>query len=314
MQHSGQRVPIAILSFNRPTYLREVLLSLRPQVDKYDCIYLFQDGAWNPYSGQSKAHPVAISTCIDIFREILPWGIVAASDRNLGVAENYERAEQEIFGRLQSQCAVFLEDDLVLSPNFLPVTLMLLDLARREPRISYVSAYGHLWAALPEQKLRERELIHMHENWGFAMTRKAWLAERPFRHEYLRFVEGRDYTQRDDESIISFYKQRGWETTLTSQDVARWIASLELGKVRLTTFPCHARNIGRVGVHVTEAFYDQAKLGSSIFFPDRPRRPEPPTEAQFALWLDTERRRFTTEPHPFYFPHATGMRKREPSM
>jgi len=304
---SDERFPIAILSFNRPRYLREVLLSLRPQVDRRDRIVLFQDGAWNAYSGQSRARPEDISDSIVLFQRIVPWGIVAASDRNLGVAENYERAEQELFGRLQAPRALFLEDDLVLAPNFLTVTRMLLDLARRDPRIGYVSAYGNFWAPPPEQRSRARELMHMHENWGFAMTREAWLAERPFRRAYLRLVQGTDYMQRDLSAIIGFYASRGWRTTVTSQDAARWIASLELGKVRLTTFACHARNIGRTGVHSNELSYDQAKLASATFASGRPVRPRPPTDAQIAAWLDAERRRFSSEPRSFYDGHGTGM-------
>jgi hypothetical protein len=305
---SRERLPIAILSFNRPHYLREVLLSLQPQVNQRDRIILFQDGAWNAYSGELRARPEDIAACILLFQTVLPWGIVAESDRNLGVAENYERAEQELFGRMQAPYGLFLEDDLVLSPNFLTVTRMLLDLAQRNPRIGYVSAYGNFWATPSEQESSARELMHMHENWGFAMTREAWLAERPFRREYLRLVQGTDYIQRDAWAIIRFYESRGWKTTVTSQDAARWIASLELGKVRITTFPCHALYIGRVGVHSNEAFYDYAKFASAVFFSRRPSWPKPLTDAQVANWLDVERCRFTSEPQSFYDGHSTGMR------
>ncbi len=159
--------------------------------------------------------------------------------------------------------ALFLEDDLVLSPNYLAVTQMLLSLAQGDPRISYVSAYGNFWANLGEQKRRQRELILMHENWGYAMTRETWLAERPFRRDYFDLLQGVDYTQRDSRAIIQFYEKRGWKTIITSQDCARWIAAIELGKVRLTTFPCHARNIGRGGVHFTKAHYDRTRLADA---------------------------------------------------
>jgi hypothetical protein len=303
----AERFPIAILSFNRPNYLREVLLSLRPQVDERIQIILFQDGFLNPYSGRLCAQPEDIAACVELFRTILPWGTVAASDRNLGIAENYERAEEEIFVHIKASCGLFLEDDLVLSPNFLAVTGMLLDLARRDARIGYVSAYGDFWATASEQKRRARELIHMHENWGFAMTRDAWLAERPFRCEYLSRIQGTDYVQRDHAEIIRFYESRGWKTAITSQDAARWIACLELAKVRLTTVPCHARYIGRVGVHFNEEYYDRANFAASVFFAGRPKRPEQPSDTQINNWIETERRRFTSERRPFYHGHPTGL-------
>ena len=299
-------LPIAIISFDRPEYLKQVLASLRPQVDRRYPIFLFQDGGWNPHSRQTRCNPDAIAKCIALFRKIIPWGIVFASDCNLGIADNYERAEQEIFGRMEAPQALFLEDDLVLSPNFLTATHMMLDLAKQEQRISYVSAYGNFWADLHDQVSHRRELIHMHENWGFAMTRQAWLAERPFRQEYLRLLQGKDYTQRDSQAIIQFYSQRGWKTLITSQDGARWIASLELGKVRLTTFPCYARYIGRTGIHFTEKLYDQSGLAGATFFTGRPFPPDPPTDKQITDWIAAERRRFTTEPRSFYVGHATG--------
>ncbi len=300
---------IAILSFDRPSYLEQVLHSLRPQVNRNDTIFLFQDGAWNPHSQQAKGSTAGIDKCVALFRSIIPWGIVKTSGYNLGVAENYERAEQELFERMQCPHALFLEDDLVLSPNYLAVTQMLLSLAQGEPRISYVSAYGNFWASLDEQTRRKRELMHMHENWGFALTRKTWLAERPFRRDYLNLLQGADYTQRDSRAIVQFYEKRGSNNRVTSQDAARWIASVELGKVRLTTFPCHARNIGRVGVHFTKALYDRTRLAGARFFTGRPCAPDPPTDKQITDWLATERARFTTEPRPFYpgYPMEGGL-------
>jgi hypothetical protein len=300
------RFPIAILSFDRPDYLQQMLSSLRRQVNRRDEIILFQDGAWNAYSRQQKATPRAIDACIRTFRRFIPWGTVVRSEHNLGIAENYERAEQHLFRTLAAAEALFLEDDLVLSPNFLAVTQMLLDLAQRDPRIGYVSAYGNLWAKPAEQTARRRQLIHMHENWGFALTRSAWLAERPFREQYLRLVQGRDYGARDHDAILRFYRERGWHLNVTSQDGARWIGSLELDRVRLTTFACHARYIGRRGVHWTEDLYKRSGLGSTKLYRGAPEPPEPPTDAQIAEWLAIERSRFTVAARPFYMGHATG--------
>jgi hypothetical protein len=299
----AEALPIAMLSFDRPRYLKRVLLRLRRQIGPSQPVVFLQDGAWNLHSRRLKASPWAVAECIRLFRRVIPWGTVAASDINLGIAANYERAEQEMFARLAAKHALFLEDDMVLSPNYLTVIRMLLDLAKHDRRISYVSAYGNFWAGLFEQEARRCELIHMHENWGFAMTREAWLAERPFRREYLALLHGTDYTERN---IIRFYREHGWNTLITSQDSARWIASLELGRVRLTTFPCHARNIGRQGVHSTNEIYHQSGISGARFFAGPLCAPEPPTDAQIATWIATERARFTTEPKAFYAGHLTG--------
>ncbi|MGA3303029.1 MAG: hypothetical protein ABSC72_07040 [Methylovirgula sp.] len=182
----------------------------------------------------------------------------------------------------------------------------MLDIARNDQRISYISASGNFWASLREQKVRSQELMPMHENWGFALTREAWLAERPFRLEYLRLLEGCDYTQRSSEAILQFFADRGWKVSISGQDAARWIASTELGRVRVTTFACHARYIGALGVHSTKRFYKNAKFAHARFFNRRLDYLNPMTDEQYEQWIAIDRRRFTVDPIPFYPGHKTG--------
>src|SRR5580700_5885255 len=298
-------IPIAILSFDRPHYLREVLHSLRGQVFERDQIFLFQDGAINAWSGRTKAAAEKIEQCIEVFQGLIPWGTVLASESNVNIALNYERAENHMFKTLGVPYALFLEDDLVLSPQYLTVIGSLLDIATMDSRVAYVSAYGNMWASQHEQRQRRRELQHMHENWGFAMTRDAWLQERPFRERYLSLLDGRDYSERDNSRIRAFYEERGWKTKVTSQDAARWIASVELGKVRITTFACHARYIGEYGQHFNPDLYYRCRFDRT-FMSDVPAvKPLRPTPDQIEAWLETERKRFRGEIGPFYGGHGS---------
>jgi hypothetical protein len=298
-------MPIAILSFNRPHYLREMLHSLRCQISKRDEILLFQDGSVNACSGRIKATPDKIQQCINVFKTLVPRGTVLASEGNIGIALNYERAENYVFKTLGRPHALFLEDDLVLSPQYLTVIRSLLDIARSDSRLAYVSAYGNMWASQSEQWKRRRELQHMHENWGFAMTREAWLQERPFREQYLSLLAGRDYSERDGSRILEFYERRGWKTNVTSQDAARWIASVELGKVRITTFACHARYIGESGEHSGPDFYYRCRFDQTLMLDTPVARPKRPTSVQIESWLETERKRFRGEIGPFYSGHPS---------
>jgi hypothetical protein len=229
---------------------------------------------------------------------------VSYEEVNSGIAFNYERAERYFFETLQRPYALFLEDDLVLSPHYLTVIHYLLDIARSDKRVAYVSAYGNLWASLDEQLEKARELRHMHENWGFAMTREAWLEERPFRRQYLSLLQGADYTNRDSLRIEQFYAYRGWKTKFTSQDASRWISAVELGKVRITTFACYARYIGETGVHFTRELYYRCGFDQTLMLETPPVRPERPTTPQIRHWLETERKRFRGELGPFYKGHG----------
>ncbi|UCI17805.1 hypothetical protein FJ970_22225 [Mesorhizobium sp. B2-1-8] len=296
--------PIAILSFDRPGYLREVLYSLRPQIAERDRVVLFQDGGWNRWSGRQKGNAELIAQCVAAFRRIIPWGEVVEAPENLGIALNYERAERYLFEDSRAEKALFLEDDLLLSPNYLGVVGQLLDLAEQDQRIAYVAAYGDLWAGRRSQRRRAHDLIPMHENWGAALTRSAWLAERPFRKQYLELVGDCDYSRRDHEAIKAFYSGRGWKNEITSQDAARWIACAERGAVRVTTFACHARYIGMHGEHSTPKLFKASKFDKTVVFRGTPPDLTAPTDDEVALWLGTERQRFQGGGKPFYVGHG----------
>ncbi|QPC93563.1 hypothetical protein [Mesorhizobium sp. INR15] len=296
--------PIAILSFDRPGYLRQVLKSLRPQITEADKVVLFQDGGWNRWSKRQKGNNERIGQCVATFHRTIPWGEVIEAPENLGIALNYERAERHVFEDLQAGKGLFLEDDLVLSPNYLGTIGQLLDLAEQDPRIAYVAAYGDLWASQRVQRQRAHDLIAMHENWGAALTRRTWLAERPFRKKYLELVDGCDYSRRDSHAIRAFYAGRGWKNPVTSQDAARWIACAERGAVRISNFACHARYIGKRGEHSNPRLFKASRFASTVMFRGSPPDLAAPTDAQVAQWLDAERQRFLGDGKPFYPGHA----------
>lgn len=283
-------LPIAILSFNRPDYLGEVLASLAQQLGPQDQCYLFQDGGWNPHSRIQKTPETTIAECAAIFQRMIPSGRAFVASVNLGIAGNYRRAEEYLFSALQVPEALFLEDDLVLSPHYLGVTTDLLDLAGKIPELGYVSAYGDFWADLATQQAHEGELQPMHENWGSAMTRQSWLKQRPIREMYWSLVRHCDYRQRDHEKIRAFYRELGVEMRITSQDASRWIACAEYGLLRMTPRTCHARYIGEVGEHAGGGYYQKYRFGDAVWYPRRPSLDVPSPE-QIMSWRETEKQK-----------------------
>lgn len=296
---------IAVLSFDRPDYLKKVLESLRSQISDSDRITLFQDGHVDPFSGKEVASPEKIQTCVRVFRRLFPAGEIVSAPENLGIALNYERAEVRVFLKNGSKACLFLEDDLVLSPRFVEVTGQLLGFAEIDPRIAYVSACGNLWADKNQQHKHSRDLMPMHENWGAAMTRTSWLAEREFRQSYMKLIGERPYKDRDHEKIISFYASRGWICKFTSQDSARWIACLERNAIRLSTFACHARYIGEQGVHFTPEIYEKGGFAKTVMFEGSLPELSAPDDEWIENRLSAERNRFSGRGNAFYVSHGS---------
>jgi len=263
--------PIVIMAFNRPDYLKEVLDSLLQQqgacLDERR-IALFQDGSYNEYSQKKYADPADIAANIAAFRERFPEGAIAHSPTNLGVALNFDRAERWAFETLAADAAIFLEDDMVLSPHYIRTVDRMLDMAMEDKRIGYVAAYGDWNRTLAKQHEHPGRLAPLPQNWAFGLTRHQWLKIQSFLEEYLPFVRGIDYRFRPHTRIYDLYSRYGMERVESSQDRAKLIACALTGGLRVNTTACLARYIGRVGLHSNERLYVASGFERTEIYPD----------------------------------------------
>ena len=76
--------PIAVLSFNRPLFLRPVRESLVGQILPIDGsrIHLFQDGARSVGEGGSSHEQGLVDECVQIFRRAVPKDTEHRASRN----------------------------------------------------------------------------------------------------------------------------------------------------------------------------------------------------------------------------------------
>ncbi len=294
----GGRCPIVVLSFTRPDYLRPVLESL---VAQQGCalagrpVLLFQDGERNAFSGRRHGRAELIAQCVALFRALVPHGVVMASEGNLGVALNFERAERFVFEETGAAAAIFLEDDLVLSPHYIATLDGLLATHAADERVGYVAAYGDHRVALAEQRENPSRLTAMHHNWGFALTRRQWLRMRPRMADYLDLVRHVDYRQRDPEAIHQLYARWGFGRNPTSQDAAKTMACIATGAIKLKTRACLGRYIGERGLHMSPAVFEQRGFARTELFPDRVAEFEPLTDALYQRVME-ELRRWAGQP------------------
>jgi SAM-dependent methyltransferase len=238
--------PVAVLSYNRPQLLKAFLESLKEQsvpVDPQN-IALFQDNG-----------DAANDECILIFKEAFPNGNVFATENNLGVALNMDRAERHIFEVLGADAGYFFEDDLILGPHYITALNQLAAFALKDERIGYVAAYGCHTASLEEQKRRRHDLVPMSHKWGFALTRSHWWRQRDIIEPYLDIVRQRPYRERDHAAIQAYFRKLGYPLAATSQDAAKDVATFVLGATKIMSFACFGKYEGREGVHFTPEAY-----------------------------------------------------------
>ena len=265
-------IPICVMSFNRSDYLGRVLRSLQRQRGcniENRKIVLFQDGAVNPFSNKRHASDENINKCIDTFKSYFPNGDRRISLVNLGVALNFERAERHVFEELNADCAIFLEDDLVLSDHYISVLTNLIDSFSQDQRVGYVAAYGHHDRSLEEQRVNRNKLISLYHNWGFALYRRQWLKIRSYLLEYLNLIKDFDYTTRNRESISKLFASWGFGCPATSQDAAKTIACCIDGAIKVNTYACNATYIGERGLHMNPELFKKRGYENSILYPER---------------------------------------------
>ncbi len=276
-------VPIAILSFNRPQLLRQVLESLRVQSASLDDtdVALFQD--W------SDEHVDLHEDCISTFLSIFPSGLVKRAEKNLGVAVNFERAENWCFLEKDADVAYFFEDDMVLGKHYIQALNAMASIALNDERIAYVSAYGNHRLALSEQRARKDQISVLDHKWAFALTRRQWLRQKPIIDGYLDIVRKQKYSQRDNTAIRSYFASLGYGSEGTSQDAAKDVASCVLGTVKLNSVACYAKYVGKEGLHSNASLY--AKMGydkTEIF--DGPVEFSTPTNDQINQIISNSRK------------------------
>lgn len=258
--------PIIILSFNRPNYLEQVLKSLTAQVDvnwETTQIHLFQDGRVNPSSGREKAKAEDIDACCKIFSDYFPSGFIHRSEENLGIALNFDRAERFAFEELDADVAIFLEDDLILSPYYMKTMSRLADIACAREDVGYFAAYGVHRTPLDDQIEFSNDLAPLEHNWAFGLTKRQWEKSRVYIDQYLDLVRNIDYTDRPHDKIKTLFNSWGGAMAGSSQDVAKTLACYFTGSVKINTYAVFAKYIGESGVHFTKQHYEQLGYGQS---------------------------------------------------
>lgn len=273
------QIPIVIMSFDRPQYLERVLqtvVSQRPFRQREPVYYMLQDGCVSPRSGRIIGNQTNILRSREVFAQYLPQGQLYASEHNLGVAMNFDRAERLVFEDLAHDIAIFLEDDLLLQPSYFRIMEELLNIALQREDIGMVSACGfRVSTPIAEQRHRRREICLMDEhNWAFGLTRRAWRARDAVLQPYIRRMRQIDYRDRDKgedkqwmAALQKAYARHG-QGYLSSQDSMKNLAMEVLDLHRISTFTNNARYIGKQGEHSTLEKFQKRGYETTIMFND----------------------------------------------
>ena len=254
---------INIFSFNRPKYLVQVLAGLKKNnLEGWDVI-LWQDGARNKFSNRAKALDEDIEACVFAFGMAFPKSVIAgghAHGENWGTGLTYRNAKEHTFN--QYELALFIEDDLVPSPQYLDILLKIHSQVKDNPRVAQVSAYG------PDRLLTDKEqeigafsFEPCKPNWGYLLSKEQWLRRKDHLTGYWDLIKDCDYKERDHAAIENWMADQGYPIKSTSQDTADALAINKAGEVKLSTMTRNATYIGASGLNFTPEQFESGYYG-----------------------------------------------------
>ncbi|MFC1773127.1 glycosyltransferase [Pseudomonadota bacterium] len=157
--------PVALFIYNRPDHLRRVITSLKQCAEFNETpILVFADGA------KDKGEEGNVGRAREVAHECLGAGAVYDErDHNLGLAQSIIRGVDKVcsqYGRV-----IVIEDDLIVSPEFLRYMNASLDYYEEWEEVFQVSGYMFP-ISLPQTN--RCFLLPLTTSWGWATWARAW--------------------------------------------------------------------------------------------------------------------------------------------
>lgn len=159
--------PIALFVYNRPDHVTRTLKTLqRNSMARLSELHVFSDGPKNA------GDVYAVGQVRAVIRKITGFSLVRVHERveNLGLARSVINGVTELsrmYGRV-----IVLEDDLVVSPEFLSFMNQALHHYQNEQTVMQVS--GYMFPVLHPERLGSTFLCRVPTSWGWATWERGW--------------------------------------------------------------------------------------------------------------------------------------------
>ena len=261
-------IGVGILAFNRPQYLRRLLISLEMQTDLSGCeFHLFLDGAINQTTGVQYAYQKDIDACERLFeRARLPNKHIHTQEQNVGISI----ASLELTDTLAStyERIMQLEDDVVLSPDWLYLARILYGELEEHPDVySFNPGFRRYGTHADDAANLGRITYTWNHMWCECFTADRWARIRDYYMEYHAYVVEEDYIERMDGPVREFFDGLGMREGLAcSQDGGREMAIVRSGMCRAQCAVNRALGIGQYGIHFTPELYAEMGFARQVPF------------------------------------------------
>lgn len=259
-------IGIGIISWNRPQYLKQLVKSLKKN-DLSNCdFHLFQDGHTCKFTKKRVTKPEKISESIKIFdKSKLPNKEFHIQEKNVSVAINQFEAMQFLYNNYKQ--FIFLENDVIVSPNFISVMKKLLNQFENDKRVACISSGFGLLCNKDKVKESLNKVVFKNGHfWAEACWSKKWKIIEKAYMPYYNIVKDKSYRKRDEYAIKKLFSKSGIKMINTSQDNGKDWAIIKTGMKRARLVVNRSTGIGDYGIHSTPVKLKKTKDGHNKIY------------------------------------------------
>ncbi len=160
--------PIAIFAYNRLAHLKQTVKSLQKcRLSDVSELYIFSDGAKNKSDTENIAEIKTFTAQVKGFYRVN----IINRNENFGLAKSIITGVSELINKYGK--IIVLEDDLVVSTDFLEYMNEALDYYQGNSRIFSISAYSGA-IKIPENYHEDVFLLKRINSWGWATWKNRW--------------------------------------------------------------------------------------------------------------------------------------------
>jgi len=258
---TSDKIGVAIIAFQRPALLRQLLQSLEKQTH-LECasFHQFQEGAVSAFDGQPRAPMSVIKESGDVFIEsALPRKKLHARPTQVGVAVNQYGAVSWMVERYER--ILVLEEDIVVSPHYLRLAGILFEQIQDRPDIFGFSLgfRKHCLAVQARHHMAEMRYGAPYW-WDIGFLAGSWQKILPHFLQYYALVNDVDYRLRPYQEIRTLYESKGWPQKVTSQDGGKDMAVHAAGMRRIMAVVNRGISTGAKGEHFCPAEFHHKEL------------------------------------------------------
>jgi hypothetical protein len=240
-ENTQNYAPVALFAYKRENHLQKVIESLKKNRECNETdLHVFIDGPKSPQEKQINTSIEKYCRNLKDFKSVNIYN----SNFNLGLSRSITSGITKVL--LKENKIIILEDDTLLSPNFLEYMNKGLDIYEKEEKVA--SIHGYIYPI--KEKLPSTFFLKGADCWGWGTWKRAWNKYNNNANELLNLLKAHpDLEQFDFEGYGGYVKMLN-ESRIGKNDswAIKWYASAFLEEM-YTLYPGKTlvKNIGMDG-------------------------------------------------------------------